>query len=170
MASELPRLIVQNFNVLVDGTSYIGQASELELPELKAKTEEVRNAGMLGPVEVPMGYEKLEAKLKMTALDMGAMSLFGIAPGKRVSILASAALVDHDGTTHSLVATGWALCKMAKIDALKAGEKKSEHSWEFSYDEYTVELDGQEYMFVSPFEVRMRGRSISAGIRRAILA
>ena len=54
----LPRKL-KNFNLLLDGESYAGVASEVVLPKLTRKTEEFRGGGMNGPVSADMGLEAL---------------------------------------------------------------------------------------------------------------
>ncbi|GJD31508.1 hypothetical protein PMNALOAF_2767 [Methylobacterium adhaesivum] len=58
----IPR-VLRNFNLFVDGTSYAGRVTEVELPELNFKTEEHRGGGMDGVAEIDMGQEAMEAKL-----------------------------------------------------------------------------------------------------------
>lgn len=68
---------LKNFNVFADGVSWLGLVGEVSLPEIKVKTEEWRGGGMLGPVDVPMGYEKLELEIKLGGLVVAAMRQFG---------------------------------------------------------------------------------------------
>ncbi|MFV0662774.1 phage major tail tube protein [Denitromonas sp.] len=55
----LPRKL-KHFNLFADGESYAGVATEVVLPKLTRKMEELRAAGMNGPVDVDLGMEKLE--------------------------------------------------------------------------------------------------------------
>ncbi|MBT0961673.1 phage major tail tube protein [Denitromonas iodatirespirans] len=52
----LPRKL-KNFAWFADGVSYVGQASEITLPSLSRKTEEMRNGGMNAPIDSDMGME-----------------------------------------------------------------------------------------------------------------
>ena len=72
----LPRKL-KNFNLSIDGTSYLGEATEFTQPKLSMKLEEFRSGGMNGTVEVNMGMEKLEAEFKIGGHDSSLMSLFG---------------------------------------------------------------------------------------------
>lgn len=51
---------LKNFNLFVDGASFLGLAKQIELPKIAMAGEEYRGAGMLGPVDMDMGLEKLE--------------------------------------------------------------------------------------------------------------
>ena len=51
---------LKNFNVFSEAVPYLGVAKELELPKISMASEEYRGAGMLGPVDIDLGVEKLE--------------------------------------------------------------------------------------------------------------
>lgn len=55
----LPRTL-RLFNVFVDGVSFIDTCLELKLPKIAMKTEDYTGAGMLGPVALLKGVEKIE--------------------------------------------------------------------------------------------------------------
>ncbi|MCF6221629.1 MAG: phage major tail tube protein [Robiginitomaculum sp.] len=48
------------FNLFLDGDSWAGKVAEVTLPKLTRKTEDYRGGGMAAPVEIDLGYEKLE--------------------------------------------------------------------------------------------------------------
>lgn len=54
----LPRKL-KNFNLLLDGESYAGQATEIVLPKLSRNLEEFRAGGMSGPVSADMGMQAM---------------------------------------------------------------------------------------------------------------
>lgn len=74
----LPRTL-KNFNVFVDGVSFMGQAQEVGLPKLARKTEGFRGAGMTGEVELDVGVEKLELEHTYGGLVREIFQSFGIA-------------------------------------------------------------------------------------------
>lgn len=53
-----------NCNVYIDGTSLLGRAQEITLPEIKAKMTDHPALGLMGMLELPSGTDKLEAKIK----------------------------------------------------------------------------------------------------------
>jgi P2 family phage contractile tail tube protein len=55
----LPRTL-RLFNTFIDGVSFVDQALELKLPKIAMKTDDFTGAGMLGPVALIKGVEKLE--------------------------------------------------------------------------------------------------------------
>ncbi|MBH9536921.1 phage major tail tube protein [Novosphingopyxis sp. YJ-S2-01] len=73
----LPRKL-KNFNVFNDGQSYLGQASEIQLPKLAMAAESYRGAGMLAEVDVDMGLEKLEMESTYGGMVVGVLRQFGL--------------------------------------------------------------------------------------------
>jgi hypothetical protein len=69
---------LKNFNVFNDGASYLGVAAEIELPKLAVAAEEYRGAGMLAPVDIDMGLEKLEMETTYGGLVVGVLRQFGL--------------------------------------------------------------------------------------------
>ncbi|MBD59026.1 MAG: phage major tail tube protein [Citromicrobium sp.] len=51
---------LKNFNVFSEAVPYLGIAKEIELPKITMAGEEYRGAGMLAPVDMDLGLEKLE--------------------------------------------------------------------------------------------------------------
>jgi len=167
--SELPKYILRNCTIFVDRVSKVGQASEIELPVPKEKVEELRNAGMVMPIEIKLGYEKVEMKFKMTAFDPQVLKLFGLKVGDVREFMATGALVDEDGQTHSAVAYVRGFLRETKADSWKPGDKKNENDYEVSVRYYKLEIDGENIIEMDPFEVKIGGISQTSDIRRALL-
>jgi len=68
---------VTNANVYVDGTSRLGLAEEITLPEIKSIMSEHKAVGMKGQIELPAGIEKMEAKIKWNSYDAAVMAACG---------------------------------------------------------------------------------------------
>lgn len=68
MAKQMPA-VLKNFNVRVDGDSYAGTAKTINLPEIVKKTEEYRAAGMIGDINLDMGFEAMESTVTYTGVD-----------------------------------------------------------------------------------------------------
>lgn len=62
MAIEIQKLT--NGNVYIDGISHFGSFEEITLPEIKAIMQEHKALGMIGKMEFPAGFDKLEMKIK----------------------------------------------------------------------------------------------------------
>ncbi len=57
--------------VYIDGVSYLGQAAQVTLPRLKAKTQDYKGLGMIGEIELWSGMAKLESKIKWSSFNAG---------------------------------------------------------------------------------------------------
>lgn len=65
-----------NANVYVNGTSQLGKAEEINLPEIVFKQSEHKAVGMIGMFELFSGIEKMEASIKWNAVYPDVMKEF----------------------------------------------------------------------------------------------
>lgn len=166
--SDMPRYILRNCTVFADRVSKLGQAKEITLPVPTEKLEELRNAGMVMPIDIPMGYEKMEAGFKLTAFDPQVITLFGLAVGVEKEFMATGALAHEDGTVVN--ATAYIRGRLTKNDhgSWKPGEA-GENDFSISLRYYRLEVDGRVLIEADPFEVKIGGASQTSGIRSALL-
>lgn len=68
---------LKNFNLSVDGTSYLGEVTEFTQPKIAMQLEDYRAGGMIAPVGVNMGLEKLELEFKIGGHEEDLIKLFG---------------------------------------------------------------------------------------------
>lgn len=167
--SDMPRYILRNCTIFANRISKLGQASEISLPVPTEKLEELRNAGMVMPIDVPMGYEKLEMSFKLTGFDPQVITLFGLAVGKETEFMATGALAHEDGTV--INATAYIRGRLMSNDhgTWKPGEAgENDHSISLRY--YRLEVEGRTLIEADPFDVSIGGISQTGGIRAALLA
>ena len=93
----LPQLL-KNFNLFLEGEGYAGRATEITLPKLARKMEEFDAGGMLGPIDIDMGQEKLEAEITLAEFSRKVLETYGIASADGVQMRFKGAAV-NDGTT-----------------------------------------------------------------------
>lgn len=74
----LPRKL-KHFNVFYNGEEFFGEATEITLPKLTTKVEEYRGGGMIGPVDIDLGLEKIELEHSYGGLMYQIFKDFGIA-------------------------------------------------------------------------------------------
>lgn len=55
---------VTNANVYIDGNSLLGRAEEVKLPEVTAIMQSHKALGMVGQLELPAGFDKMEGEIK----------------------------------------------------------------------------------------------------------
>jgi P2 family phage contractile tail tube protein len=66
MAIQINKLT--NASVFVDGVGFLGQAMEVDLPEITQKMADHVALGMIGTIEMPSGVDKMEATIRWNAL------------------------------------------------------------------------------------------------------
>lgn len=59
---------IVNANIYIDGTNLIGRAEEVKLPDIQAIMNEHKALGMVGKIELPSGFDKLEGEVKWNSL------------------------------------------------------------------------------------------------------
>ncbi|MBB4092612.1 phage major tail tube protein [Ochrobactrum pecoris] len=167
--SDMPRYILRNCTIFADRVSKIGQASEITLPVPTEKVEELRNAGMVLPIDVPMGYEKMEASFKLSGFDPQVITLFGLEVGSEREFMVTGALVHEDGTVVN--ATAYIRGRLIKNDhgAWKPGDM-AENDFSITLRYYKLEVEGAILIEMTPFDVSIGGTSRTQSIRSALLA
>ncbi|MCF7646902.1 phage major tail tube protein [Bacillus subtilis] len=166
--SNLPRLILRDCMLWADRESKLGQIGDITPPVPQKKLEELRNAGMVKPREVMLGYEKLEFSFKMPSLDPQILTLFGLKPGVENPFMITGALVDEDGTVHSAVMNIRGFLKQADAGSWKTGDL-SESDYQVSVHYYKLEVDGVNLIEMDDFDVKINGVSQYKDIRNALL-
>jgi P2 family phage contractile tail tube protein len=166
--SDMPRYILRNCTIFANRVSLIGQASEVTLPVPTEKLEELRNAGMIMPIDVPLGYEKLESGFKMSGFDPQVIQLFGLAVGQEREFMITGALAHEDGTVVN--ATGYIRGRLMKNDhgSWKPGDM-AENDYGITVRYYRLEVEGRTILEMSPFDVSVGGSSVTQPIRNALL-
>ncbi|WP_234406310.1 phage major tail tube protein [Methylobacillus glycogenes] len=69
--------ILKDFNLFNDAQSYQGRIDEIILPTLSRKLEEYQGGGMVGPVDIDLGQEKLDLEWTVKGFDLKAMQQYG---------------------------------------------------------------------------------------------
>lgn len=166
--SNLPGFILRDCMLWADRVSKLGQIGDITPPVPQKKLEELRNAGMVKPREVMLGYEKLEFSFKMPSVDPQVLTLFGLKPGSENPFMITGALVDEDGTVHSAVLNIRGSLKQADAGSWKTGDL-SESDYQVSVNYYKLEVDGVNLIEMDDFDVKINGVSQYSGIRNALL-
>jgi len=65
MAVKINR--ITNANVYLDGGTLLGRAEEIKLPDVAAKMSEHKALGMVGTIELPSGFDKMEGEIKWSS-------------------------------------------------------------------------------------------------------
>lgn len=139
----LPRKL-KLMNVFQDGTSYLGQATELSLPKLAIKSEDYRAGGMIGDVVVDLGLEKLEAEVKFGGFMTEMRKFFGAAKIDAVP-LRYAGSYQQDDTGEVQAVEVVMRGRYTEIDGgnSKVGDD-TEETYKIALTYYKLTVDGQD--------------------------
>lgn len=73
MAGKIEINRVVNANVYINGNNLMGRAEEIKLPDIEATMSEHKGLGMIGEIELPTGFSKLEGEIKWNSYYKEAM-------------------------------------------------------------------------------------------------
>lgn len=119
----LPK-IIKDAILSVEGTSFAGRIENIEWPKLARKMEEWRGGGMMGPIEVDLGAEKMEMSFEMPEQDAELLKQFGIssASGIRFRINASAENDSPDNTSDAVEVIALGRIREIELGQYKGGD------------------------------------------------
>ena len=165
----MPRKL-KGFNLFHNGTNFVGETKEIQLPKLTRKMEDYQGGGMSGPIKVDFGQEGIQ--LEWTC------------GGFMRSVLGQYAITKHDGVLLRF-AGGYQSEDSTNVDAIEIvirgrhseidpGTAKSKEDTAFkvttvaSY--YKLSVNGQDVIeidFVNMIE-KVNGNDLFAALRNAI--
>ncbi|CDZ43104.1 Phage major tail tube protein [Neorhizobium galegae bv. officinalis] len=167
-ASNLPRYLLRDCMLWADRESQLGQIGDITPPVPESKMEDMRNAGMIKPRKIKLGFEGLEFSFKMPGLDPQVLKLFGLRPGVETPFMITGATVDEDGTTHSAVMTIRGSLYKPDHGTWKGGDM-AENDNAVAVNYYKLEIDGNEIYEMDDFDFKVGGVSQYGDIRNALL-
>ena len=168
MAKTLPSFILRDCMLFIDRENKLGQIGDITPPVPEQKRDAMRNAGMIKPRQVHMGYEALEFSFKMPGFDPQVLKLFGIRPGVETPFMITGALVDEDGEVHSAVMSIRGKVYKPSAGTWKGGDM-AENDYAVDVNYYKLEIDGEPIYEVDDFDFKVGGVSQYADIRTALL-
>lgn len=68
MAGKIQINSITNANIYLNGSSLLGRAEEIKMPDITAMMTERKALGMVGKIELPTGFDKLEGEIKWNSL------------------------------------------------------------------------------------------------------
>lgn len=162
------RYVLFNCNMSINGVDMAGQVAEFSLPKITKKTEEIRNCGMQYPIEVPLGYEKLEASFETQALDPLLLAQANFSYGVPLLVTMSGALRHDTGGVTSATAAMRAAFKSTDFGSFKPGDLAT-IKYELSINEIALEIGGVPIFLLSPYDIVAGAVSQTAEERTALL-
>ncbi|MEI7411020.1 phage major tail tube protein [Pectobacterium aroidearum] len=73
MAGKIEVNRITNANIYINGTNLLGRAQEIKLPDVSMIMQEHKALGMVGKIELPAGFDKLEGEIKWNSFYREAM-------------------------------------------------------------------------------------------------
>lgn len=64
MTGKIQLNVISNANIYVNGNNLLGRAEEVKCPEIQAIMQERKALGLVGKIELPYGFDKLEGEIK----------------------------------------------------------------------------------------------------------
>lgn len=137
---------LKNLNLYIDGNGYLGEIEEVELPKIMLKMDDFRGGGMLGPVEIDMGLDKIELGVTMAGLIAGVIASFG-APATDAALTRFAGAYQNDQTGQVQAVEIACLGRWKEIDwgNAKAGDN-TQHKYKLTCTYYSLSVDGVPWM------------------------
>lgn len=162
MANRLPGYLLRDCTLSIEGDVRVGQCSEIVLPKLAEQTEDMRNAGMIKPREIWLGFEKTEASFKEPAFDPTVMKLYGVASGTDKRLIAYGYLMDEGGAEHT--ARLEMTCRIKSMDFGNwAPGEKSENEYEIAVHAAKLFVDDDEIYAFDDFDISVGGKPLMPG-------
>lgn len=97
------KFVWKNLTLWADGKGYAGQVEEVNPPKLIQKLEEFQGGGMIAPVAITMGMERLTSDFSLVSYDPDVLALFGVVEGASTQLTIRGALESFDGTVTPVV-------------------------------------------------------------------
>lgn len=163
-----PAYILRNCAMWLNEDVKVGQVSEMTIPPFKVKTEKIRNAGMVMEREIRQGYERENAKFKMTALDPATVGAINGMSGTTDTLMITGALMDEDGTLTNATCYLRGFLKEADFGSWKSGGEAAT-DFMFVWEYLKLEIGGSEMIEADDFNVSVGGQSQTSDIRAALL-
>lgn len=164
--------VLKNFNLFVDGSSFLGLISEVALPELTALTEAYRGGGMNSPVDLDMGMETQKLEWKPGGHLSAMYARWGVPTLDGVQLrFVGAYQSDDDGQVKKVEVIVRGRHTSVNAGSAKAGEK-GDPSVSTSLVYYRLEEDGRVLIEndVLGMKLIVDGQDRLAAIRNAIEA
>ncbi|ASY76800.1 MULTISPECIES: phage major tail tube protein [Pectobacterium] len=73
MAGKIEVNRITNANIYINGANLLGRAQEIKLPDVSMIMQEHKALGMVGKIELPAGFDKLEGEIKWNSFYREAM-------------------------------------------------------------------------------------------------
>lgn len=137
---------LKDMNFFEDGTSFKGQVTEVTLPKLTMKLEDYRAGGMVGPVPIDFGLEKIELEFKAGGLVRDLFKQFGaVGFDKNLNRFAGAYQDDSSGAVVSAEVVTRGRTSEIDMGTSKVGDD-TEQTFKTACSYYKLTVDGEDWI------------------------
>ncbi|RGE46131.1 phage major tail tube protein [Comamonas testosteroni] len=162
--------ILKHLNAFVDGTSYVGEVTEVALPKLNRKLEEFRSGGMRLPAKTDLGMEALEVELTAGGWLKDVLKQFGNAKVDGVALRLAGALQRDDTGDY----TGVEVHLRGRWEEIDPGSFKpgdaSEFKAKMALNYYRLVFDGEDVIEIDAINMieKVGGTDLMATVRQLL--
>lgn len=163
---------VDNANVYLNGTSFLGKAKTVKLPEFEIEMVEHKNLGLVGTIKLPTGVNALEGEIVWDGF-YPEVAAVANNPFKSVQIMVRADVKVFNAAGLA-VQVPLVMIMNANFGKIPLGEYKPKEAVEItmSYNAHSIKqtLDGREVLFFDAFsnQYRVAGSDVLNDYRRNI--
>lgn len=161
---------LKNFNVFINAISFLGIVDEVKLPKLSRKMEDFQGGGMVAPMEIDLGQEKLELEYSGAGFIEEAIKQYGATKAGAVLLrFAGAYQSDDSGDVKAVEIVVRGRNKEIDLGDAKVGDKgKSSVKMPLAY--YKLTVDGQVLIEIDVigFVLTVNGVDLLEAQRKAI--
>lgn len=137
---------LKNMNLFGDGDSYLGTVAEVTVPKLTMKMEDWRGGGMIGPVQIDQGLDKINLEFKLGGVLAGPFRQFGASGHAAMLNRFAGAYQDDDSGAVQAVE----VVTRGRISEIDPGNAKpgddTEHTFKVACSYYKLVVDGVEWI------------------------
>ena len=137
---------LKNMNTYLDGVGHLGIIAAFTVPKIALKMEEWRGGGMLGPIMIDQGLDKIEAEFTMGGLIVAALRQFGATRHDAAMIRFAGAY--QDDATGAVKAAEFTM--RGRYSELDFGEAKpgddTEHKSKMACSYLRIDIDGRNWL------------------------
>jgi len=154
--SQLPEFVKQA-NLIVDGFGKLGKMENAQLPKMVEKSEDWRGGGMLGDVEIELGFEKMEFAFKVGGVDSQIVKLWGLKKNaiKPFQLLGNA-VAEDTGEAKGVAAYIRGRLKEVEFDEWKAGGSLGMLSGTVAINYYRLIINKEEMIEYDPVNIVLK--------------
>lgn len=165
----MPRKL-KGFNLFHNGTNFVGETKEIQLPKLSRKMEDYQGGGMSGPIPIDFGQEAIQLEWTCGGFMEDVVRMYGITSHDGVQLRFSGGYQREDSKTYDSVE----IVVRGRHKEIDMGSGKPKEDTDFkvttaaSY--YKLSINGQELIemdFINMIE-KINGNDLLAGLRQAI--